>query len=149
MTVLIIKRKEILRDLFSFWGEIILSVPYTAIKNGGEEMDLAIWIAAIPSAVVGLVVWFFKRSLDQKDKDREERERDREEREREREDLLIMMINSNRETQHLCIAIARAVQRIPDAKCNGDMTSALQRVEDVRHKEKQFLIAHGVHHIFE
>lgn len=105
-------------------------------------MDLAIWIAAIPSAVVGLVVWFFKRSLDQKDKDREERER-------EREDLLIMMINSNRETQHLCIAIARAVQRIPDAKCNGDMTSALQRVEDVRHKEKQFLIAHGVHHIFE
>ena len=137
MTVLVIKRKEILRDLFSFWGEIILSVPYTAIKNGGEEMDLAIWITAIPSAVVGLVVWFFKRSLDQKDKDREAREK-------EREDLLIMMINSNRETQHLCIAIARAVQRIPDAKCNGDMTSALQRVEDVRHKEKQFLFSQAV-----
>lgn len=108
----------------------------------GDEMEISMWIAAIPSALIGFVVWFFKRTIDAKEKERAQQDK-------EREDLLIMMITANRETQHLCAAIARAVQRIPDAKCNGDMSSALSRAEEIRRKEKEFLIKHGVHHIFE
>lgn len=36
-------------------------------------------------------------------------------------------------------ATARAVQRIPDAKCNGDMHAALEYAEKVKHEQKDFV----------
>lgn len=32
-----------------------------------------------------------------------------------------------------------AVQRIPDAKCNGDMHAALEYAQKVKHEQKDFL----------
>ena len=46
-------------------------------------------------------------------------------------------------------ATARAVQRIPDAHCNGDMTAALQYVKTVKHEEKDFLTGLGIHALYE
>jgi hypothetical protein len=96
----------------------------------------------IPTAVFGIIAWAFKRHVDKKDKIREEREK-------KREDLMLMMMNSNRANTVLCTAIAKAVQRIPDAHCNGDMTRALEVVEKANQEEKDFLINQGVRHIFE
>ena len=108
--------------------------------------------AGVPSAICGLIVWRYKRSVEQKDREEERKriaeEKHREEKEKRREDLMLMM-TSTRENTTLCMAIARAVQRIPDAKCNGDMKKALERVEEANKKEKDFLISHGVQHIFE
>ena len=36
-------------------------------------------------------------------------------------------------------ATARAVQRIPDAHCNGDMHAALDYAQKVKHEQKDFL----------
>lgn len=36
-------------------------------------------------------------------------------------------------------ATARAVQRIPDAHCNGDMHAALDYAQNVKHEQKDFL----------
>ena len=41
-------------------------------------------------------------------------------------------------------ATARAVQRIPDAHCNGDMHAALEYATSVKHKQKDFLTKQGV-----
>lgn len=98
--------------------------------------------AGIPAALFGLVIWWFKRTL-------EKREKEQQEHEKNREALMLMIVKSTKENTALCVAIARAVQRIPDAKCNGDMTAALNRVEQATKEENDFLIKHGVHHLFE
>ena len=46
-------------------------------------------------------------------------------------------------------ATARAVQRIPDANCNGDMHQALDYVANVQRKQKDFLMELGIHSIYE
>ena len=74
---------------------------------------------AIPSSITGLFVWWVKKKLDQQ----EERQL---EREKSQEELMEMLMNS---TKANCIgiqAVARAVQRIPEAHANGDIDSAIQ-----------------------
>lgn len=95
----------------------------------------------IPSAITGLVVWWLKRDLDKKDSKREARERNTEK-------LIMMIMQTSRATNVLAEATARAVQRIPDAHCNGDMTSALKRAEEIQKEEQNFLMDQGVQHIF-
>ena len=105
-------------------------------------MEEIIALMGIPSAILGLIIWAFKRSFDQKEKRHLEQEKSR-------EALMLMIVKSTRENTKLCIAIAKAVQRIPEAHCNGDMTEALKQVEKANREEKEFLLNHGVQHIFE
>lgn len=59
------------------------------------------------------------------------------------------MMQSTRANTVGITAIARAVQRIPDAHCNGDMTKALDEIAEIQKKEQQFIIDQGIKHIFE
>ena len=106
----------------------------------------------IPSAITGLILWWFKRSIDKRDKKREEeqRERDRkiEEREENIEKLMLMIMQTSQANTVLAEATARAVQRIPDAHCNGDMTNALKRAAELQSQEQQFVLNQGMKHIF-
>ena len=43
---------------------------------------------------------------------------------------------------------AVAVQRIPDAHCNGDMHAALEYARKVKHAQKDFLTEQGVKAIY-
>lgn len=45
-------------------------------------------------------------------------------------------------------AAAVAVQRIPDAHCNGDMHAALEYARKVKHAQKDFLTEQGVKAIY-
>lgn len=107
----------------------------------------------IPTAITGLIVWFFKRYLDKRDKEKEKREAEekaaREEREKNTETLMLMIMQTSRATNVLAEATAKAVQRIPDAHCNGDMKDALERANRIQKEEQQFLIDQGIKHIFE
>ena len=44
---------------------------------------------------------------------------------------------------------ARAVQRIPDAHCNGDMHAALDYAAKIKHAQKDFLTSQGIHAIID
>lgn len=107
----------------------------------------------IPTAITGLIVWFFKRYLDKRDSEKEKREAEekaaREEREKNTETLMLMIMQTSRATNVLAEATAKAVQRIPDAHCNGDMKDALERANRIQKEEQQFLIDQGIKHIFE
>lgn len=107
----------------------------------GEWIALFIGAMGIPSAIMGLIVWYWKRQVDKRDKEREEREANTEK-------LMLMIMQTSRATNVLAEATARAVQRIPDAHCNGDMTEALRKAEEIQKEEQQFLIDQGVKRIF-
>lgn len=96
----------------------------------------------VPSAITGLLVWWLKKYIDH-------REAKAEEREKNLERLMLMIMQTGRANNVLAEATARAVQRIPDAHCNGDMTTALEKAQQIQQQEQQFLIDHGIKHIFE
>ena len=96
----------------------------------------------IPSAVMGFLVWWLKRHIDKKEAKREEKEKNTER-------LMLIMIKESRATNVLATATAKAVQRIPDAHCNGDMTTALERAAKIQEEEKDFVLDQGIKHIIE
>ena len=108
--------------------------------------------AGIPSAVMGFVVWLLQRKITKRDqeieKQREEERKKQERREKNIEQLMLLIMNTSRSTNVLAEATARAVQRIPDAKCNGDMTAALELAAKYQKEEKDFILDQGIHHIF-
>ena len=95
---------------------------------------------AIPSSITGLFVWWMKKKLDQQ----EERQL---EREKNQQKLMVMMMNSTKANSIGIQAVARAVQRIPDAHANGDIDSAIEAMNQLQKEEDNFLTEQGVKHI--
>lgn len=103
-------------------------------------MDILIAIG-IPSAITGFLFWLLKRHIDKTEAERIKREENTEK-------FMLLIMQTSRATNVLAEATARAVQRIPDAKCNGDMTAALAEATRIQKEEKEFLFNKGVECIF-
>lgn len=105
--------------------------------------------AGVPSAVCGFLVWWSQYKIQRRDKQRDAaeaaREAAREAKEKAREELDVLMIRSIAAQSALSEATARAVQRIPDAHCNGDMSKALEYAQEVKHDRREFLERQGIH----
>ena len=69
----------------------------------------------------------------------------RDEQDKSQKDLIVLLVQSTNAAISLGEATARAVQRIPDAHCNGDMHRALEYAADIKHRQKDFLTSLGVH----
>ena len=95
----------------------------------------------IPSSILGLLIWWLKRYIDARDKKAEAREKTV-------ENLMLLMMKEIRATNVLAEATAKAVQRIPDAHCNGDMTAALEMAAKIQKEERQFILDQGIKHVF-
>lgn len=106
------------------------------------EIAELLLLFGIPSAITGLGIWWFKRRVEASEKKNQEQQENI-------EALIMMIVQSSKANQIGITAIARAVQRIPDAQCNGDMTAALAEIEKIQQQEKQFLINKGIKYIFE
>ena len=79
-----------------------------------------------------------------------DRKRDKQERAQmqERQELQAIRVRyRNCRSVALGEATAKAVQRIPDAHCNGDMHAALDYASQVKHEQKEFLTKRGIHAI--
>lgn len=103
----------------------------------------------IPTALTGVFIRRLEKSMDKREAEREaaqaERDRKAEERERNREKLDLVLLQSTSAAIALGEATAKAVQRIPDAHCNGDMHAALDYAAKVKHDQKNFLTSLGIH----
>ena len=104
-------------------------------------MNDLILAMGIPSSIFGLLIWWLKRYIDARDKKAEAREKTV-------ENLMLRMMKEIRATNVLAEATAKAVQRIPDAHCNGDMTAALALAEKIHKEEEQFVLDQGIKHVF-
>ena len=114
-------------------------------------MDLIVTVviaASIPSAITGFCFWCIEQKIQKQSKKREDEEKERreaqEKRERVREQNELLLIQGVGAAIALGEATAKAVQRIPDAHCNGDMHAALEYATEIKHKQKDFLARQGV-----
>lgn len=124
-------------------------------------------ICGIPSAltvaIVGFFVWLLQRSIVKRETARKEEEAKREkaraaeeaklEAERTKQENSRKAFEKNLlATSNAALALgeatARAVQRIPDAHCNGDMHAALNYAAKIKHEQRDFLAAQGIDNIF-
>lgn len=122
------------------------------------ETIIAAAITGTVALLVCLINNHFNRKKIQQDMraDRAERERkdaEREKRELERdearEEISIITLEATNAAIALGEATARAVQRIPDAHCNGDMHKALDYASGVKHKQQEFLLKKGIKYVHE
>lgn len=118
------------------------------------------WISlfGIPSLLCSIITIVLKHQLDKAEKkrqerenkieqDRKEREKRLEEKENRNEQFLLALLAEQTATGKLTVATAKAVQRIPDAKCNGDMKKALEEAETYQKQKETLLMTLGVQHL--
>ena len=117
------------------------------------DVTAIIVAASIPSAITGFCFWLIERNIqkraEKEKEEREERQKAVDAREEVREKNELCIINSVNAAIALGEATARAVQRIPDAHCNGDMHAALEYAQKVKHEQKNFLNEQALKHITE
>lgn len=95
---------------------------------------------SIPSAFTGFCFWLVQRKIGKADKAKDEKEAAR----LKNEVLLSKCVVA-------CFALgeatAKAVQRIPDANCNGDMHDALDYAQKIKHEQKDFFMEQCIQNI--
>lgn len=105
-------------------------------------MDFALIVAmGIPSAITGFCFWMLERKIERRQKEQDKKDEAR----KQNEIIVLKGVNA---AIALGEATARAVQRIPDAHCNGDMHQALEYAEKIKHEQKDFLTEQGVEAIY-
>ena len=105
-------------------------------------------ITAIAAVTVGLINAFSQKKTKQDLSAEFQKElQDAREKERARQKYEVYMIKGIMASNTLSEATARAVQRIPDAHCNGDMETALEEEEKVKKEIQLFLAKQGVNNI--
>jgi hypothetical protein len=114
-----------------------------------EEIILAV----LPSAITAFCFWLIEhriqKAAEKREKGEAERCKKQEEREKLREKNELLLVQSVGAAIALGEATARAVQRIPDAHCNGDMHAALEYAAQVKHEQKEFLTAQGIGSLYD
>lgn len=114
-------------------------------KGVFNMIEISIWafVAAmgIPSAITGFCFWALQKRITKRDAAHDAREAARE----KNETLIIKGMGA---AIALAEATAKAVQRIPDAHCNGDMHSALEYAQKVKHEHKEFMAEQSVHALY-
>lgn len=83
------------------------------------------------TAIVGILVSRLNRRIEESDKEKERKDQARME-----HHALLMQLTMG--SLSLGIATAEAVQRIPDAECNGDMHEALNFAKDAKKEYRDF-----------
>lgn len=117
------------------------------------DITTVIIAASIPSALTGFCFWVIEHNIQRAEaKDKEERTKRQQEldkREANREQNEILLIRTVGAAIALGEATAKAVARIPDAHCNGDMHAALEYAAKVKHEQKDFLTKRGVESLYD
>ena len=118
-----------------------------------DDVGALVVLLGIPTAATGFCFWMLEHRIQKREKQKEAEEAKRQKeaaaRERAREDLQIITIQGTSAAIALGEATARAVQRIPDAHCNGDMHAALDYAAKIKHAQKDFLTSQGIHAIID
>lgn len=98
-------------------------------------------LLGLPTAITAFCFWLLQQRISKRDKAQEERERAREKNE-------VLIIKGMGAAIALGEATAQAVQRIPDAHCNGDMHAALEYARKVKHEHKEFMTEQSVQALY-
>lgn len=111
-------------------------------------------IAGVTAITVGFIDYLSQRKTKQDiknelERNKTERQKREQDKENSRKDFELKVIKGLMASITLSEATAKAVQRIPDANCNGDMTDALKEEGEVKNEIRAFLTQHGVDNIID
>ena len=98
-------------------------------------------LLGLPTAITGLCFWLLQQRITKREAAQDEREKAREKNE-------VLIIKGVGAAIALGEATAEAVQRIPDAHCNGDMHAALEYARKVKHEHKEFMTEQSVQALY-
>lgn len=105
-----------------------------------EALKIIMTAAAIPSAVIAFCFWLLERKIAKNEEKREEKIR-------QQERLQMVILDGLNGCMRLSRASAVCLKRIPDAHANGDITSALQDIDDTMQRQRKLLTEAGLQHI--
>lgn len=105
-----------------------------------ETLKIILTAAAIPSAVIGFCFWLLQRRITKNEEKREEKIK-------QQENLQMVILDGLNGCMRLSRASAVALKRIPDAHANGDITVALQDIDDTMQRQRELLTEAGLQHI--
>jgi hypothetical protein len=97
-----------------------------------NQIALNILCAVIPSVVSGVCLFIIERKMAKRHDETEKHEADHVKNETH---IIKTLIATAEGTE----AIAKAIQRVPDAHCNGDMKAAILKVEKALDEQRSFL----------
>lgn len=97
-------------------------------------------LLSIPSAITGFFFWSLQKNINRRDLKRDKAEEAR----KKNELLLVKGVGA---AIALGEATAKSVQRL-DPACNGDMKSALEYAQKIKHEQKDFLSEHSIEHLY-
>ena len=100
------------------------------------------WLLLAALGIPAFLLGRMERKLDRAEAGRELQDR-------AREQMFCGLTQSAMAAIALGEATARAVQRIPDAHCNGEMRAALEYAARVQEDQKELLTRMGVHALWE
>lgn len=90
-----------------------------------------------------------RETTTKREDEEKERRKEEERREKLREQQELLLVQGVGAAIALGEATAKAVQRIPDAHCNGDMHAALDYAAKVKHEQKDFLARQGIEALYD
>lgn len=99
----------------------------------------------IPAAATGFFIRRFEKRLDTREAEKRKEEQQIED---ARKKSMVLVIRGVGAAIALGEATAKAVQRIPDARCNGDMEGALEYAKSVKHEQKDFLAEQALENLY-
>lgn len=100
--------------------------------------------ASIPSALTAFFFWLLERKIS---KGEDARKADAAKKDEQRRSYEACQLNMTAASMALAEATARAVQRIPDAHCNGDMDAALTYATKIKNDQREFLRTFAINNI--
>lgn len=100
-----------------------------------------ITLLGVPTAITAFCSWMLQRRITKREAAMEAREKAREQNE-------VLIIKGMGAAIALGEATAQAVQRIPDAHCNGDMHAALEYARKIKHEHKEFMTEQSVQALY-
>ena len=107
------------------------------------SLSAILTLMGIPSAITAFCFWLLQVQLQKRDAEqkveREARQKEIDERDKQRKEYELCQLNMITATMALAEATAVAVERIPDAHCNGDMHKAMAFAEKIKNEQKNFL----------
>ena len=105
----------------------------------GVTIGRVFMVFGVPTALFGLLIWWFKRKVEANEKKRQEHDSSMEQ-------LIFIILQNTRANTIISKATAEAVR---DGHCNGNMTAAMEVIEKAEAAEKQFLLEKGIKYICE
>ncbi len=101
-----------------------------------SESVTIILAAGIPSAITGFCFWLLEHKIQKRDAKNIEEQQHKDEINKKQNVLILKQVSAS---LALGEATAKAVQKIPDSHCNGDMHQALEYAQNIKHEYKDFL----------